>query len=88
MLFEDILDIECPVRLALSSDYGLGEPGMEQIERGIGELAGRIPESCFARLRKDAQALRLSMNTKDLAEARKSQAALTETLVSLRRQFA
>ncbi|WP_159977551.1 MULTISPECIES: hypothetical protein [unclassified Novosphingobium] len=88
MLFEDILDIEGPLHLAMNSVAGFGAPAVGQIDKGIGELAGRISDADFAQLRTQAQALNTAIDAGDAAQVRASQAAIIETLTSLRRALA
>jgi len=87
-LFEDILEIEGALRMAMASVAGFGAPATGQVERGIGELAGRIPDEDFVLLRAHAQALTAATDNKDAAQVRSSQVLLVDALTSLRRMLA
>jgi len=83
-LFEDILDIEGPLRLALASPTGAASPSVSEVETAVAALAKRVPEAIFSQLRIHTQALRVASNDQDKVQVRANQAALVDALASLR----
>lgn len=83
-LFEDILDIEGPVRSAMIAVAGFSSPGVDDLERGIAVLDGRIPEETSALLRTQADTIRKTAAAGDAAGMRVAQGAVVDLLVALR----
>lgn len=88
MLFEDILDIEGALRVALAADADFTPSDLEQMKLGIVDLAGRVPDAVLAQLRTLAGDLQAAVAADDAAQVRASQSALVETLTSLRATLA
>ncbi|WP_404480120.1 hypothetical protein [Novosphingobium sp. BL-52-GroH] len=87
-LFEDILDVEGALRVAMASAAGFYVTDIDKVELGIGELAGRLPEPSASQLRAHAQALRAAIDAKDAPQVRANQAVIVETLTALRKTLA
>jgi hypothetical protein len=83
-LFEDILDIEGPVRSAMTTVAGFTMPGIEDLESGITLLEGRIPDEASTSLNTGAARIRKAVAAGDAAEVRAAQSAVVEMLVALR----
>jgi hypothetical protein len=83
-LFEDILDIEAALRTAMSAVAGFTAPADDVAERGIAQLAGRIPDEDFTALQAQADALRAAIEAQDAGAVRTGQAAIVDSLVALR----
>ncbi|HUD29689.1 MAG TPA: hypothetical protein VMQ93_12510, partial [Novosphingobium sp.] len=82
-LFEDVLDIEGPMRVAMTAVAGFSSPGLDEFERGIAVLDGRIPDAACSRLRAEAAVLRATVDAGDAAGVRSAQAAIVDNLASL-----
>lgn len=85
-LFEDILDIEGGVRVAMASVAGFASPGDVEFERGLTLLEGRISKDASLQLRGRAHALRKAVDAKDAAGVRAAQESIIELLAELRCQ--
>jgi hypothetical protein len=83
-LFEDILDIEGPVRFAMTAVAGFAQPGTAELDRGLAVLDGRIPEAASLQLRAHVNALSAAADANDVTGVRAAQGTIVDMLVSLR----
>ncbi|EJL31177.1 hypothetical protein [Novosphingobium sp. AP12] len=83
-LFEDILDIEGPMRLAMTAVAGFAQPGIAELDRGLAVLDGRIPEAASLQLRAHANALSAAADANDVTGVRAAQGTIVDMLALLR----
>ncbi|MFC0204556.1 hypothetical protein [Novosphingobium soli] len=87
-LFEDILDVEGAVRLAMNSDAGLRTERVEEVAEGLTTLEDRLAPEAAAQLHSALEALREAVAIRDIPQVRVQQAAIVEALVTARESLA
>ena len=85
ILFEDILDIEGPLRQALAAGDGACAVSLGSLETNLEAMAGRIPADAFDLLQVQLRAMH---SADDVGALARSRADMVETLTALRRTIA